>query len=201
MSDNRSTNITWHAAVVTTDDLARLHGHAGATVWFTGLSGSGKSTLANAVAARLHQRGVSTFVLDGDNVRHGLNRNLGFSKEDRVENIRRIGEVARLFTEAAIVNLTAFVSPYRADRALARSLQPDTFIEVFCDAALAVCEARDPKGLYRRARAGELTDFTGIDAPYEAPEQPELQVDTGRDPLDTCVDRVVDCLQQRGVIS
>lgn len=201
MTDQKATNITWHEHNVTTEDLEKLHGHKGTTMWFTGLSGSGKSTLANAVAGALHGKGLSTFVLDGDNIRHGLNKDLGFSPEDRVENIRRIGEVAKLFTSAAVINCTAFISPYEADRKIARDLQPDTFIEVFCYADLSVCEERDPKGLYKKARAGEIKGFTGIDAPYEEPSAPELKVDTGRQSLEECVGAVLELLKSRSVIS
>ncbi len=197
MADQKSTNITWHEQNVTTEDLQKLHGHKGATIWFTGLSGCGKSTLANAVAAMLHEMKVSTYVLDGDNVRHGLNKNLGFSAEDREENIRRIGEVAKLFTEAAIINLTAFISPYKVDRDNARALQPDTFIEVFCDAGLEVCEQRDLKGLYKKARAGEIKGFTGIDDPYEEPENAEIVVDTGKLSIEDSVKAVMDELKKR----
>ena len=201
MTEQKATNITWHEQNVSTADLEQLHGHKGCTVWFTGLSGSGKSTLANAVAAALHGKGVSTFVLDGDNIRHGLNKNLGFSAADREENIRRIGEVGRLFTSAAVVNLTAFISPYRADRDKARALQPESFVEVFCDSSLEVCESRDTKGLYKKARAGELKGFTGIDDPYEAPEKPELVVDTGTRSLEECVSTVLDHLSGRSFVT
>lgn len=201
MGDSESTNITWHNHGVTTAEKAALHGHKGATLWVSGLSGSGKSTLANAVASKLHQARVSTFVLDGDNIRHGLNKNLSFSAADREENIRRIGEVAKLFTDCGIVNLAAFISPYKRDRDIARQLQPETFIEVHCHADLEVCEGRDPKGLYKKARSGEIKDFTGIDAPYEVPENPEILVDTGANSLEECVDQVVAYLKSRGIIS
>ena len=193
-------NIVWHDHAVTTKELEALHGHKGVTIWFTGLPSSGKSTLANAVARELLRLKVSTIVLDGDNVRHGLNYNLGFSPDDRTENIRRIGEVAKLFTGAAIVNLTAFISPYRADRLVARELQPETFIEVHCDASLEVCELRDPKGLYRQAREGKIVGFTGIDAPYEIPEKPELRLNTGTQTIRECVDAVLRVLYHRGII-
>jgi len=193
-------NLTWHRASVSRADREALAGHRGATLWFTGLSGSGKSTLANAVAAELHRRGVRTYVLDGDNVRQGLNKDLGFSADDRVENIRRIGEVAKLFADAGVVTLTAFISPYRSDRALARSLQPEDFVEVHVDADLATCEARDPKGLYRKARAGEIANFTGIDSPYEAPERPEVRVNTSAEGVDGCAARVLAELERRGTI-
>ena len=201
MGEQIATNITWHEHNVTTPDLEKLHGHKGATLWLTGLSGSGKSTVANAVAAMLHAKGVSTYVLDGDNIRHGLNKNLGFSAADREENIRRIGEVSKLFTSAAIVNLTAFISPYRADRDQARALQPESFVEIYCDPGLAVCEQRDPKGLYKKARAGQIKGFTGIDDPYEAPTNPELVLDTGALSIDQCALAVLDLLKKRGVIT
>jgi adenylylsulfate kinase len=201
MGEQIATNITWHEHNVTTPDLEKLHGHKGATLWFTGLSGSGKSTVANSVAAMLHAKGVSTYVLDGDNIRHGLNKNLGFSAADREENIRRIGEVSKLFTSAAIVNLTAFISPYRADRDQARALQPESFVEIYCDPGLAVCEQRDPKGLYKKARAGQIKGFTGIDDPYEAPTNPELVLDTGALSIDQCALAVLDLLKKRGVIT
>ncbi|MBN2577121.1 MAG: adenylyl-sulfate kinase [Deltaproteobacteria bacterium] len=200
MTTQKATNITWHEHVVKREDLEKLHGHKGATIWFTGLSGSGKSTLANAVASKLHEMKVSTFVLDGDNIRHGLNKDLGFSAQERVENIRRIGEVAKLFSTAGVVNLTAFISPYKSDRNLARSLQADSFIEVYCEADLAVCEERDPKGMYKKARAGQIKNFTGIDDPYEVPESPELRVPTGSKPIDACVEQVIAYLKTRKVI-
>ncbi|MBN2716277.1 MAG: adenylyl-sulfate kinase [Deltaproteobacteria bacterium] len=200
MTDPKATNIKWHQQHVTSEMKAQLHGHKGATLWFTGLSGSGKSTLANAVALALHERGVSTYVLDGDNIRYGLSRNLGFSTDDRVENIRRIGEVAKLFTDCAIVNLTAFISPFRSDREIARTLQPESFIEVYCMANVAVCESRDPKGLYKKARAGEITGFTGIDAPYEAPENAEVVANTGDDPIEKSVEKIITYLVQQHII-
>jgi adenylylsulfate kinase len=197
---SKSTNITWHESGVSAEDRAALKGHRPALLWFTGLSGSGKSTLANGVARALHERGVHTYVLDGDNVRHGLNKDLTFSAEDRVENIRRISEVARLFVDAGLVVMTAFISPYRDDRDRARAIVGDAFIEVHVDADVAVCESRDPKGLYKKARAGEIGDFTGISAPYEAPEDPELRIDTSAMPLEACVTMVVAYLESRGVI-
>ncbi|MDD5306424.1 MAG: adenylyl-sulfate kinase [Deltaproteobacteria bacterium] len=201
MTDQKATNITWHAHNVTTQDLERLHGHKGVTIWFTGLSASGKSTIANAVAAALHGRGMSTFVLDGDNIRHGLNKDLGFSPEDRVQNIRRIGEVAKLFTSAAVINCTAFISPYVADRKIARDLQPETFIEVYCKCEVDVCESRDPKGLYKKAKAGQIKEFTGVSAPYEAPERPEVLLDTGRMSVEACASAVIETLKSRGFVS
>lgn len=171
-------NVVWHPHPVTHQDREALHKHQGAVLWFTGLSGSGKSTLAGALEQALHQRGVSTYLLDGDNVRHGLCHDLGFGDDDRRENIRRVGEVARLMVDAGLIVLTAFISPHRAERQLVRDMLPaGRFIEVFVDTPLAVCEARDPKGLYQKARAGELRNFTGIDAGYEAPQQPDLHLD------------------------
>jgi len=200
MAEQKATNITWHQQQVSIEDLQKLYGHKGATLWFTGLSGSGKSTLANAVSVKLLGMKVGTFVLDGDNIRHGLNKDLGFTATERVENIRRIGEVAKLFSTAGIVNLTAFISPYKSDRALARSLQPESFIEIYCDAALDVCEGRDPKGIYKKARAGLIKNFTGIDDPYEIPEHPEISVPTGSKSLDECADQVIAYLKTRGVL-
>jgi len=179
-SQPKATNITWHAGNVTRDDRERINGHRGATLWFTGLSGSGKSTVAVALEKALWERSVRSYILDGDNVRHGLNNDLGFSPEDRTENIRRIGEVAKLFTEAGVINLTAFISPYRADRDRVRALmKPGDFIEVYVDCPIEVCEQRDVKGLYAKARAGKIPEFTGISAPYEAPEKPEIVLKTG----------------------
>lgn len=200
MTDDKTKDIYWHNQAVTTADLEALHKHKGATLWFTGLSASGKSTLANAVARTLHEMGVSTIVLDGDNIRHGLNKDLGFSPESRVENIRRIGEVAKLFSTAAVINLTAFISPYLQDRQTARDLQPESFIEVFCDAGLAVCEERDPKGLYKKARANLIKDFTGVNAPYEAPVNPEINVNTGKLSIEESVQVVVSYLKEKKII-
>ncbi len=172
-----------------------MNGHRAYMLWFTGLSGAGKSTLAHAVEERLHQMGCRTFVLDGDNVRHGLCNNLGFSAEDRRENIRRIGEMAKLFVEAGVIAMTAFISPFREDRRRVRSLMaPGDFVEVYCKADLATCERRDVKGMYKRARNGEIPEFTGISSPYEAPDDPELTVNTGAVPLESCVEQVVNYL-------
>ncbi len=174
-----SPNVTWHPGAVLRSDRERLHGHRGATLWLTGLSGSGKSTVAHLAEHLLHARGCSTYVLDGDNVRHGLNGDLGFSPEDRKENVRRVAEVARLFVDAGLLVLVAFISPYREDRARARAMHaPGDFVEVFVDAPLATCEQRDPKGLYARARRGEIRGFTGLDAPYEPPDSPEVHLRT-----------------------
>ena len=197
----KATNIVWHEASVDRSARAAKRGHRSAILWFTGLSGSGKSTLANAVNAALFQRGLATYVLDGDNVRHGLCKDLGFSDADREENIRRIGEVAKLFLDAGVIVLTAFVSPFRADRDKARALVEDgDFIEIHCAADLSVCESRDPKGLYAKARSGAIKEFTGISSPYEAPETPELSIDTGDQDLNTSVELVIKALQERGVI-
>jgi adenylylsulfate kinase len=185
------------------DRAARAHqrGHRSAILWFTGLSGAGKSTLANAVNSALFEQGLACYVLDGDNVRHGLCQDLGFSDSDRTENIRRIGEVAKLFVDAGVVVLTAFVSPFRADRDRVRALVPEgDFIEVHCAANLDACETRDTKGLYAKARAGVIKDFTGISSPYEEPEQPELRVETGSQSLDDCVSQVITYLQEQGII-
>lgn len=190
-TDPVSTNIVRAEGKVDGAARAANLGHGSRTVWFTGLSGSGKSTLAFAVEEALIERGVAAYVLDGDNIRFGLNRDLGFAPEDRTENIRRIGEVCRLFQDAGLVVLTAFVSPYAADRDAVRALHPEgAFTEVFVDTPLEVCEARDVKGLYAKARAGEISDFTGISAPYEAPLSPEVVVDTSS-PLDDCVAQVI----------
>ena len=196
-----SANIVWHQATVSRADRAQQRGHRSAILWFTGLSGAGKSTLANAVNAALFEKGLSCYVLDGDNIRHGLCKDLGFSDADREENIRRIGEVAKLFLDAGVVVLTAFVSPFKADRARARALvESGDFVEIHCAADLEVCESRDTKGLYAKARAGEIKEFTGISSPYEAPESPELQVDTGRQSLDDSVAQVISYLEEQGII-
>lgn len=190
-----SENVVWHHATVTRARREEQNGHRGAILWFTGLSGAGKSTLAHAVEERLHQMGCRTFVLDGDNVRHGLCGDLGFDPQDRVENIRRIGEVARLFMEAGIIVMTAFISPYRADRAKVRSMvQPGEFVEIYCQCPVEVCEERDVKGLYKKARAGEIGQFTGISSPYEAPDNAELVVETSNHTLDDCVHQVISSL-------
>jgi adenylylsulfate kinase len=196
-----STNTVWHHATVTRARREAQSGHRGAIIWFTGLSGAGKSTLAHAVEEELHQRGCHTFVLDGDNVRHGLCGDLGFSPQDRVENIRRIGEMAKLFMEAGVIVLTAFISPYRADRERVRGMvEHGDFIEIYCDSSIAVCESRDVKGLYKKARAGQISDFTGISSPYETPENPELTVDTGAVELGACVQQVIGEMMQRSII-
>ena len=200
-STPKATNIVWHEASVDRAARADKRGHRSAILWFTGLSGSGKSTLANAVNAALFERGLGTYVLDGDNVRHGLCKDLGFSDADREENIRRIGEVAKLFLDAGVIVLTAFVSPFRADRDKARDLvEAGDFFEIFCAADLDVCESRDPKGLYAKARSGAIKEFTGISSPYEAPDAPELKIDTGAQDLAESVEVVIKALQDKGVI-
>jgi adenylylsulfate kinase len=192
-------DVVWHHATVTRERRQKQNGHRSVILWFTGLSGSGKSTLAHAVEEELHKMGCRTFVFDGDNVRHGLNSNLGFSKEDRRENIRRIGEMCKLFIEAGVIALTAFISPFREDRERVRNLVPHgDFLEIFCDCSLEVCESRDIKGMYARARKGEIKEFTGISSPYEAPENAELVIDTTL-PLTTCVGKVLACLRERGI--
>jgi adenylylsulfate kinase len=201
MAIQKATNITWHDGAITNADRERLMGQKGAVIWFTGLSGSGKSTLANAVEEKLFEMGHLTYILDGDNIRHGLNKNLGFSPEDREENIRRIGEVSKLFCDAGVITMTAFISPYRKDRDKARALvADDRFIEIFVKVPLDIAEQRDPKGLYKKARAGEIKEFTGISAPYEEPEKPELTINTGENDLGQCVDKVIDYLKEKKYI-
>jgi adenylylsulfate kinase len=197
----KSTNVTWHHADITPEDRENQNGHKAVVLWFTGLSGAGKSTLAHAVENALFAKGCRTFVLDGDNIRHGMNKNLGFSPEDRKENIRRIGEVAKLFNDAGVIALTAFISPYREDRDAAREIAGDgKFFEVYVKCALDVCEARDPKGLYKKARAGEIPEFTGISAPYEEPDNAEIVVDTGEQSLEESAETVLGALREAGVI-
>jgi len=195
----RDENIVWHPHAIARADREALHRHQGAVLWFTGLSGSGKSTVAGALEQALHAHGVSTYLLDGDNVRHGLCRDLGFSDDDRRENIRRVGEVAKLMVDAGLVVLTAFISPHRAERQMVRELLGDRFIEVFVDTPLELCEARDPKGLYKKARAGELKNFTGIDSVYEAPEAPDIHL-KGEQLVTNLVEQMLDVLQRRVII-
>ena len=196
-----SPNVVWHHATVTRARREAQNGHRGAILWFTGLSGAGKSTLAHAVEEELHQMGCRTFVLDGDNMRHGLCGDLGFSNEDRIENIRRVGEVAKLFMEAGIIVLTAFISPFRSDRERVRGMvEHGDFMEIFCDSSIEVCETRDVKGLYKKARAGQIGEFTGISSPYEKPEKPEMIVNTGVASLDDCVCQVLTEMELRGYI-
>lgn len=197
----KSKNIVWHQAHITKEDRAKEYGYRGAILWFTGLSGSGKSTLAHEVERLLFERGIRTYVLDGDNIRHGLNKDLGFSPEDREENIRRIGEVAHLFADAGIIAMTAFISPYRKDRNQARSLASSgEFVEIYCKCALEKCEERDPKGLYKKARAGQIPEFTGISAPYEEPDHAEIVVDTGLETLEESALKVFRYLEAQGII-
>jgi bifunctional enzyme CysN/CysC len=198
----RAANTYFQSFEVTKAARARLNGQSPVLLWFTGLSGAGKSTVANSLERKLHGLGKRTFVLDGDNVRHGLNRDLGFTEADRVENIRRVAEVAKLFVEAGLITIVSFISPFRAEREMARGLMgPDEFIEVFVDTPLEICERRDPKGLYRKARRGELRNFTGLDSPYERPESPELILDALNERAEDLADRVIIFLQQRGVLS
>ena len=202
MADQKATNIIWHQSEVNQAAREELLKQKGVVIWFTGLSGSGKSTIANQVANALHQLGKLTNVLDGDNIRHGLNKNLGFSPEDREENIRRIGEVAKLFVDAGVITTTAFISPYRKDRDKVREILEDgRFIEVFVDCPLEVCENRDPKGLYKKARAGEIKGFTGIDAPYEIPEKAEVVINTNDLDLAASTQKVIDYLSDKGSLS
>jgi len=202
MSENqKSSNVVWHQGEVSRKDKEKKNGHKGAVLWFTGLSGSGKSTLSHAVENKLFQMDVHSTVLDGDNVRHGLCGDLGFSDVARRENIRRVGEVSKLFVDAGVVVLTAFISPFREDRQVVRKLHQDgDFIEVYCAASLEACETRDVKGLYQRARKGEIKDFTGISSPYEEPQSAEISVDTGSLTLEDCVEEVITYLQNKGVI-
>lgn len=194
-------NIVWHHATVTRKRRAEMNGHWSVILWFTGLSNSGKSTIAHAVEERLYSLGCRTFVFDGDNVRHGLCGDLGFSREERNENIRRIGEMAKLFIEAGVVALTAFISPFRADRNRVRSLVPEgDFLEVFVNCPIEVCEQRDVKGHYKKARAGEIKEFTGVSSPYEEPAHPELVLMTDKMSVEECVEAVIGLLRQRGIV-
>jgi adenylylsulfate kinase len=202
MTIQKATNITWHDGDITKLDRERLIQQKGVVIWFTGLSSSGKSTIARALEERLFERGHLSYVLDGDNIRHGLNKNLGFSPEDREENIRRIGEVAKLFADAGLITMTAFISPYRKDRDRNRELlEGGEFIEIFVKVSLDVAEKRDPKGLYKKARTGEIKEFTGISAPYEEPLNPELTLDTDKLTLVQCQDTVIRYLEENEIIS
>jgi adenylyl-sulfate kinase len=197
----KATNLTWFDHRINKAERARRKGQKPCILWFTGFSGSGKSTIANALEARLAEMGYHTYLLDGDNIRHGLNKDLGFSAEDRTENIRRIGEAAKLFVDAGIIVLTAFISPFRSDRELVRELvEKDEFLEIFVDTPLDVCEDRDPKGLYAKARRGEIKDFTGLDSPYEPPEEPDVHLYPARESVETSVGRIVRGLEERGVL-
>jgi len=199
---DKSTDVVWHEASVLPHERVTANGHLGAVLWFTGLSGSGKSTIANAVDRMLHDLGCTTYVLDGDNVRHGLNGDLSFSDHDRIENIRRIGEVSKLFLDAGLIVSTAFISPFQADRAMVRALLPEKqFVEVYIDTPIEVCEQRDPKGLYKKARAGEIKHFTGIDSAYEAPLAAEVHLETANRSIEACAKNVVEYLQLNGFIT
>ena len=199
---NKSENVVWHKATVTRERREKQNGHRSFVLWFTGLSGSGKSTLAHAVEEQLHQLGCRTFVFDGDNVRHGLCSDLGFGEEDRKENIRRIGEMTNLFVQAGIVAMTAFISPFRSERQRVRKLFDNKeFIEVFCDCSLETCEERDVKGLYAKARAGLIPNYTGISSPYESPENAEITVHTDTETLEESIEKILSYLRQRNFIS
>ena len=201
-SQSKSENIKWHNLTIDKSKLEKMRGHKGMVIWFTGLSGSGKSTLANALNEVLHQDGLSTYVLDGDNIRHGLCKDLGFSERDRQENIRRIGEVANLFLNAGIITITAFVSPFIRDRNNVREIiGSQDFIEVYCAADISVCEKRDTKGLYKKARIGAIKDFTGISSPYEAPESPEITIDTGSLDLSDSVEIIMNYLKKENFLA
>ena len=202
MEEKKSTNITWHNGSISRENRERLNGHKGVCLWYTGLSASGKSTIAMKVEEKLFERDMSTFVLDGDNIRHGLNKNLGFSPEDRKENIRRIGEVSKLFVNAGTIVGTAFISPYREDRDSARELfDRGSFVEIYIKASLETCEKRDPKGLYKKAMAGKIKEFTGISAPYEEPLNPELIIDTSKETdIEKNADKVISFLITNGYI-
>ena len=202
MSQPKAQHIVWHQATVSKQEREKISGHKGCTVWLTGLSGSGKSTLANMLEKALWERGVRAYVLDGDNIRHGLNKDLGFSPEDRTENIRRIGEVAALFTDAGVINVTAFISPYRADRDRVRAtMKPGDFVEVFIDCDIDECEKRDPKGLYKKARAGQIPEFTGISAPYEAPLKAELTIKNTKQSAEESLAEMISYLERQGYLS
>ena len=203
MSEQKATNVHWHGGEINRPERAQLLGHGGATLWFTGLSGSGKSTIAVALEQALYQRGVLVYRLDGDNIRLGINKNLGFSAEDRAENIRRVGEVSKLFVDGGVIVLSSFISPYLVDRQIVRELhEADNmpFIEVFVDCSLEAAEERDPKGLYKKARAGEIKNFTGIDDPYEAPETPEVHLHTDQQSLEEEVEHLLTLLEKQGLI-
>lgn len=194
-------DIIWHQQNITKQKRESLLNQKPCILWFTGLSGSGKSTVANAVEVELFKRGIKTYLLDGDNVRHGLNKDLGFSETDRIENIRRIGEVSKLFVDSGLIVLTAFISPFKSDRQIAKSLvKYDEFIEVFVNTPIDVCESRDPKGLYEKARSGAIKNFTGIDSPYEAPEEPQIEIKTNQNTIQQCADIVVNYLVKYGYV-
>lgn len=201
MTEPKSKNITWHRPLITQADRERRNRYKGAVLWLTGLPSCGKSTLGHEVERRLFERGCNSYVLDGDNIRHRLNKDLGFSPEDRKENIRRIGGVANLFADAGIIVLTAFISPYQEDRDQARALnEPGRFFEVFCKCTVKECERRDPKGLWGRARKGEIAEFTGVNAPYEEPRDPEIVVETDKLSLEECAEQIIRYLEEQGII-
>jgi bifunctional enzyme CysN/CysC len=198
----RATNIHRQSVLVDKTARLRMHGHRPAILWFTGLSGSGKSTIASIVERELHARGAHTYMLDGDNVRHGLNRDLGFTDADRVENVRRVGEVAKLFVDAGLVVLCSFISPFRAERRMVRELvEAEEFVEIFIDTPLEECMRRDPKGLYARAKEGKIKNFTGIDSPYELPENAEIVIDTRQGTADTAAKRILEALAERHIVA
>ena len=204
MAEQKATNVHWHEGDITREHRGKLVGHKGATLWFTGLSGSGKSTVAVELEGTLHDMGVLSYRLDGDNVRMGINRNLGFSAEDRTENIRRIGEVSKLFVDSGVIALSSFISPYRADRDQVRVLHEEAgmdFIEIYVDCSLATAEERDPKGLYKQARAGEIKNFTGIDDPYEEPNSPEIHLHSDQQSLAEEIEIILNVLRERGIIN
>jgi adenylylsulfate kinase len=204
MAEQKATNVTWHEGDITREHREKLMSHKGATLWFTGLSGSGKSTVAVELEGTLHEMGIVSYRLDGDNVRLGINRNLGFTAEDRTENIRRIGEISKLFVDSGVIVLSSFISPYSADRDQVRALHEAAgmdFIEIFVDCSLEAAESRDPKGLYKKARAGEIKDFTGIDDPYEAPGNPEVHLHSDRQSLAEEVKQIIEVLRERGIVN
>jgi adenylylsulfate kinase len=202
MDDRKASNVFWHQSQITRSHRERLNGHRGVTLWFTGLPASGKSTLAVALEQKLHEQNCRTYILDGDNIRHGLNKDLGFSPEDRTENIRRIGEVAHLLRDAGVINMVAFISPYRSDRQMARDLSANdgSFAEVYVDCPVDLCETRDPKGMYKKARDGVIKEFTGISAPYEAPEHPEIHLRTDQYTVGECIDQILEYLAAQRLI-
>jgi adenylylsulfate kinase len=197
----KANNITWHQSTVSKRDRQLINGHKSCVLWFTGLSGSGKSTLANAVDHELYKQGISSYVLDGDNIRHGLNKDLSFGNNDRKENIRRIGEVAKLFVDSGLIVSSAFISPFREDRVLVRSMfEQQEFIEIFLNCPIQVCESRDPKGLYKKARQGEITDFTGITSPYEIPDHPEIIIETNYTSIEQSIVQILSYLKEKKIL-
>lgn len=198
----KSTNIVWHQQAISKKERSIKNGHKSCVLWFTGLSGAGKSTIANSIDIALFERGIKSYVLDGDNIRHGLNKDLGFNETDRKENIRRIGEVAKLFVDSGTIVSTAFISPFRGDRAQVRNLfNKDEFIEIYVHCPLSICEERDPKGLYRKARNGEISDFTGITSPFEAPRHPEIMIDTSELTIEESVQLILDYLIDKKILN